>query len=176
MVGIVRLLPVALVLAGGCSSAIEPTEVTGNTGMCALADARFSGEPLQGDSLPAEATNLPGNILDATVTCPESEMSDERLSGAAETQFRCEYLMRDGAVVADCMGTKVVTNDGGTWVEDGCTFTITDTGLPANGIVRQEGVMVGTGDYEGLQFSYRMEGREHTYPWPLSGTLEARSE
>lgn len=176
MVPHLRLLPIALLLIGGCSSAVAPTEVTGSTGPCTVADARFSGDPLPGDNLPPEARNLPGNIIEATVTCAESEMSDERLSGAAQTDFRCEYSMRNGAVVADCVGDKVVTNDGGTWVEKGCTFTITDTGLPANGTVRQAGVLVGTGDYEGLQFSYRMEGHEHAYPWTISGTIQARPE
>lgn len=161
---------VTVTLATVCSSCTgsEVTEVSGNTGMCTNSEPRFSGEPLEG-------LNLPGSAVEAVVSCPESEMSDSRLSGATESEFRCEYSHRDGEFVAECVSNKVVRNEGGTWQEEDGTFTITDTGFPADGVVVQEGLMVGTGDYEGLQFDYRMEGIEHAYPWSITGTIEPTS-
>lgn len=81
-------------------------------------------------------------------------------------------LNRDGQTAADCVSSSVVINDGGTWREDDGTFTITGTDIGVQGVVLQEGVRVGTGDYERLQFTYRMEGVEHTYPWTITGAIE----
>jgi len=150
-----------------CSSGTEVVDVTGETGMCSTMDVEFSGDPLPN-------ANLPGRFVEVRVECPESEMSDARLSGAVTTEFRCEYSERDsdGVIVADCVSDSVLTNDGGTWREDNGTFTITDTEIGVQGVVVQEGVRVGTGDYEGLQFVYRIEGVEHTYPWTITGTIE----
>jgi hypothetical protein len=161
------LLAGAILTLAACSNgaASQTTEVTGNTGMCTNSATRFSGEPLPG-------TNLPGSVMESVVTCPMSEMSDDRLSGTAESEFRCEYSNRDGEIVAECVSNTVVTNDGGTWHEEGGTFMITGTEIGVQGVVAQEGVRVGTGDYEGLQFAYRIEGIEHTYPWPITGTIE----
>jgi hypothetical protein len=99
-------------------------------------------------------------------------MSDARLSGAVTSDFRCEYSSQGGVIVADCVSTSVVINDGGTWREDDGTFTITDAEIGRQGAVSQEGIRVGTGDYEGLQFIFQMEGVEHTYPWTITGTIE----
>jgi hypothetical protein len=158
---------VALTLVSACSSDPESVEVTGETGYCQVASAEFSGEPLTG-------SNLPGRVVDVVVECPDGEMSDDRLSGAVRTEFQCEYSNRDGQIVADCVSSSVVTNDGGSWREDDGTFTITGTDVGVQGVVLQEGVRVGTGDYEGLQFTYRMEGVEHTYPWTVTGTIEPK--
>lgn len=162
--GLVVPVAVALLLAA-CSSSSEVVEVTGSTGMCVTVDTSFSGEPLAG-------TSLPGRIIDAAVECPDSEMSDPRLSGTLRSDFRCEYSDSDGVIVADCGSDSVVTNDGGTWREDGGTFTITGTDIGVQGTVLQEGTRIGTGEYEGLHFTYRIEGVEHTYPWTITGTIE----
>lgn len=161
------LLAGGILILAACSNdpGSQATDVTGNTGMCTNSATRFYGEPLAG-------TNLPGSVLESVVNCPISEISDDRLSGTAESEFRCEYSNRSNEVVADCVSNTVVTNDGGTWEEEGGTFTITGTGIGVQGVVLQEGVRVGTGDYEGLQFAYRIEGVEHTYPWPITGTIE----
>jgi hypothetical protein len=151
--------------AGACSGDVESVDVTGETGICATTDADFSGDPLPG-------TNLPGRVLEAVVECPYSTMSDDRLSGAARTEFRCEYSDQDGTIVANCDSSSVVTNDGGTWREDDGTFTITGTDIGVQGLVVQDGVRQGTGDYDGLQFTYHMEGIEHTHPWTVTGTIE----
>jgi len=156
---------VALILVSACSSDPASIDVTGETGYCGSASAEFAGEPLTG-------TNLPGRFVEAVVECPDSRFSDDRLSGAVRTAFRCEYSNQDGQIVADCVSSSVVTNDGGTWREDDGTFTITGTDIGVQGVVLQEGVRVGTGDYEGLQFTYRIEGVEHTYPWTITGTIE----
>ncbi len=156
---------VALLAGAACSGADGVIDVTGDTGVCSTVDTEFSGEPL------ADA-NLPGRFLEAVVECPDVEMSDDRLSGVVTSEFRCEYSNRNGEIVADCVSDSVVTNDGGTWREDNGTFTITGTEIGVQGVVSQEGVRVGTGDYEGLQFTYRMEGVEHTYPWTITGRIE----
>ncbi len=168
MVPIGRVLVIALVFAGGCSSGSQVAEVTGDTGMCTPSEASFSGEPVEG-------SNLPGNVVEAVVTCPQSEVSDPRVAGATESTFRCEYLDREEITVAECVADTVITNEGGTWVEEGGTFTITGTGFPADGTVVQDGVMVGTGDYEGLRYTYHKEGIEHAYPWTITGTIEPAS-
>lgn len=154
-----------LVLVVACSSSTEAIEVNGNTGMCTNSGTRFSGEPLAG-------TRLPGSLVETVVNCPMNEMSDDRLVGTTESEIRCEYSDQDGEIVAECVSSSVVSNDGGTWREDGGTFTITGTDIGVQGLVVQEGVRVGTGDYEGLRFLYRIEGVEHTYPWPITGTIE----
>lgn len=161
----IGLIVVMLVSVVACSSGTGAIEVTGNTGMCTNSGGRFYGEPPAG-------SNLPGGVLESVIHCPMSEMSDDRLVGAAETEIRCEYSNRNGGLVADCESNSVVTNDGGTWQEEGGTFTITGTGRYVQGVVAQDGIRVGTGDYEGLQFAYHMEGTEHTYPWPITGTIE----
>ncbi|MFC2153732.1 hypothetical protein ACFLQ7_03780 [Actinomycetota bacterium] len=165
MAPIARILLVVLVFASGCSNGNQVTEVTGDTGMCTPSEPVFTGEPLEG-------ANLPGSVIEAVVTCPESNMSDDRIAGATESDFRCEYVNRDGVIVAECTADKVITNNGGTWTEDGGTFTITGTGFPDDGLVVQDGVMLGTGDYAGLQYTYHMEGIEHAYPWTITGTIE----
>lgn len=154
-------------LAAACTSdtGSQVSDVTGNTGMCTNSDTRFSGEPLEG-------TRLPGRVLESVVTCPQSEMSDDRLSGASESAIRCEYSDRNGEIVADCVSNTVITNDGGAWREEDGTFTITGTDIGTQGVVVHEGRRLGSGDYEGLQFVYRMEGVEHTYPWEITGTIE----
>ena len=43
---------------------------------------------------------------------------------------------------------------------------------PARDSPTTEDVVLGTGDYEGLQYTYHMEGVEHAYPWSISGTIE----
>ena len=168
MAPIARVLLIVVVLAAACSTGSQATEVTGDTGMCTPSEAVFSEEPLEG-------TNLPGSVMEAVVTCPESNMSDDRIAGTTESDFRCEYVNREGVIVAECTADKVITNDGGTWVEQGGVFTITGTGFPDDGLVVQDGVMLGTGDYEGLQYTYHMEGVEHAYPWTITGTIEPTS-
>lgn len=161
----VGLIVAILVSVAACSSSAEPIEVNGNTGMCTSSGTRFSGEYLEG-------TQLPGSVVETVLNCPMNEMSDDRLVGAMESEVRCEYSNQSGVIVAECVSNSVVTNDGGTWQEDGGTFTITGTDIGVQGLVVQEGVRVGTGDYEGLQFVYRVEGIEHAHPWPITGTIE----
>jgi hypothetical protein len=165
---VMRRIALVLAILGSvvaCSSGTETVAVTGSTGMCATLEAEFSGERLAG-------ANLPGRFLEAVVECPNSELSDDRLSGVATSEFRCEYVDRSGEIVADCVSKSVVANDGGTWRDNDGRFTITDTGIGIQGVVLQEGVRVGTGDYAGLQFRYRIEGVEHAYPWEITGTIE----
>ena len=101
------LLLIMLLVASGCSSGSEVIEVTGDTGICSSSQPAFSGEPLK-------EANLPGNVVEAVVTCPESHASDSRISGETTSSFRCEYVSRDDVVVAACVADKVITNDGGT--------------------------------------------------------------
>lgn len=75
---------VVIMSVSACSGDPAPFDVTGETGYCGAEGTEFSGEPLAG-------TNLPGRFLEAVVECPDSKLSDDRLSGAVRTEFRCEY-------------------------------------------------------------------------------------
>ncbi len=66
--------------------------------------------------------------------------------------------------------TETITNDNGTW-----EGTWEGTSTFGEGAADDEHfhdvtyTLLGTGDYDGLEFVFHMEGFEH--PWPLEGTI-----
>jgi hypothetical protein len=157
-------LVLSLVLSvGACAGGadVEAVEVTGSTGQCTETNTRWSGEGPAG-------SGLPGAVLERTVVCRDRVMSDERLSGRTEGSFRCEFEMEGGAAVGTCVKSMTTTNDGGTWVETAGSLVLTVTGGALSDAV-DEGVQVGTGNYEGLQFRYQTGGT--SYPWEITGVL-----
>ena len=138
-------------------------EVTGDTGLCTEVGTTWSGDA------PAGAA-VPGLVLERTVTCPQNSMSDERLVGAYASEFRCEFSVQGDVTVGDCVHDSTITNEGGSWEEQGGSFTITLSPGEPTAIV-EEGVREGTGDYEGLRFVYATGGGT-SYPWPITGTIE----
>jgi hypothetical protein len=146
----------------GCSGESYPIEVTGNTGTCTESGTEWSGEPL--------SDALPGTILERTVKCAEVVMDDERLSGAYENAFRCEFTDESDKYIGHCTSTATLTNAKGAWHEEAGTFVITVIPGQHSRVV-EDGVRVGTGDYEGLAFHYHVDS-DTAYPWVVTGTLE----
>ncbi len=146
-----------------CSGDGYPIEVTGDTGQCEEFDTVWSGEPVGGV--------VPGSTLERTVRCSGGTMSDERLTGESEITFRCDFTAEGDTAVGDCTQASTVTNDGGMWQDDDGVMTIVVKPAEPARIV-EDGVRIGTGDYEGLRFAYHVESVPEGYPWPITGTLE----
>ena len=90
--------------------------------------------------------------------CQETT-SDERTSGTAVVSVR---LDQEPPTPMD--GTLALTNDNGAWEGDWVGEITPDS----NHIM--EAVLIGRGDYEGLQFRVRWEGV--TEPLTITGTIE----
>lgn len=152
-----------LLAVAGCAGDSYPIEVTGSTGQCRESGTMWSGDPIAGA--------LPGTVLERTVTCEEVTASDERVAGEFESSLRCVFAPQGERVVGDCVMATTVTNEGGTWHDDDGVVTITIAdGAPAE--IVQDGVRVGGGEYEGLSFTYHVEGTAEGYPWEMSGTID----
>lgn len=85
--------------------------------------------------------------------------SDERVSGTLVVSVRQE---QEPPTPMD--GTVALTNDGGSWQGDWAGEITSGS----NHIM--EGVLIGSGDYEGLQYRVRWEGV--TEPLAITGTIE----
>ncbi|HYO17240.1 MAG TPA: hypothetical protein VES02_01045 [Dermatophilaceae bacterium] len=102
---------------------------------------------------------LPGSEMRGAAYSHTLELSDPRVSGEQVTMADCDYTEQGDAVVGDCWGTVVITNDGGTW--DG-TFT----GTTAWSTTEPEPVYdinatyLGSGEYAGLRFVAQAEGTD----------------
>lgn len=140
---LVLLTTVLLLVLVACGDETETVEVSGSTGSVTVS----------GDSLSDEGEVVTGEWTD---------VSDDRLKGENKAVIFCE-MRPDEEEAADCEGTTEIVNDGGTW-----EGTFTGTSINNNHDIR--GTLTGTGDYEGLQFTYRLEGTE--YPWTITGTIE----
>jgi hypothetical protein len=159
-VGLVALA--VLMAAAGCSGQDFPIEVEGSTGECTEQDTSWSGESVGGV--------LPGTLLERTVTCPAVTMSDERVSGAYESKFRCTFSEDGERFIGSCTQDTTLTNEGGAWSESGGAFTVTVVPGEPSTIV-ESGSRQGSGEYDGLRFVYRVEA-SGDYPWQITGTLE----
>ena len=151
---------VVLAMAPSACTGDDIVEVTGSTGQCYETNTEWIGDPSPG-------VLVPGRELTRTITCPDKTMSDARLSGETVFDIRCEFVLEDGQTIGICAKEGTTTNDGGTWEERGGDLRII-VGNPSE--VVEEGVQVGTGDYDGLQFDYTTGGT--AYPWPITGTLK----
>ena len=90
--------------------------------------------------------------------CQETT-SDERVSGTAVVSVQLEH-----EPPTPMHGTFELTNEGGTWRGDWVGEITADS----NHIM--DAVLVGTGDYDGLQYRVRWEGVSE--PLAISGTIE----
>lgn len=88
----------------------------------------------------------------------EDQTSDPRVSGTATVTGVLEQ-----APPTPMSGTYELVNEGGTWTGD-WSGEITSTG---NHII--DAVLVGTGEYEGLEYEVHWEGVD--YPWTITGTI-----
>jgi hypothetical protein len=140
---LVLLSAILLVLLAACGSGIEPVEVTGSTGIQMESGSAFTEE---GRTYRGEWTDI----------------TDERLKGEEVAVVFCEMVSEEENS-AECEGTQEVVNDGGAWEGN-------FTGTSIDGLHEIDGTLIGTGDYEGLQFSYHLEGVE--FPWDITGTIE----
>ena len=102
-------------------------------------------------------TQIASDGLKFTYNC-EDQTSDPRVSGAWFATVIYKHLPP-----TPMSGTLELVNEGGTWIGD-WTGEITSTG---NHIV--DAVLVGTGEYEGLEYEMHWEGVE--YPWTITGTI-----
>ena len=117
-------------------------EVTGNTGLC----------------------DLPSDIL----AC-ETEVSDSRVSGIAESDPNCEFTEDGDTTIGVCPVSATITNDGGTW-EGTCEGTTTwSTSEPAQ-VHDIDCTFLGTETYEGLRYLEHLEGTD--FPWSITGRIE----
>ena len=144
------LLPTAC----GGDDAAEIVEVTGTTNCVDVKDGVDTGDG--------------SGFRDAVYECT-MDLSDERLDSAGETINSCDITEDGETTLAECRGTTVLTNEGGTW--EG-TFSGTSTWSTTNPahVHDMDFVFVGTGDYDGLQFVATMEGTD--YPWNVAGQIE----
>ena len=90
----------------------------------------------------------------------EGETSDPRVSGTVEV----EAFLEQRPPGTEMSGSFVLTNDGGTWRGDW-------TGeIDSDSFHIVDGVLLGEGDYDGLQYDTHWEGT--IYPWDVTGTIE----
>ena len=97
--------------------------------------------------------------LSASYDCDE-RTSDPRVSGVATAT-----LVMEQEPPTAMSGTFELANDGGTWVGD-WTGEITQS---HNHII--DAVLVGTGEYEGLEYDVHWEGMDQ--PFSITGTIRA---
>lgn len=86
-----------------------------------------------------------------------ADASDERVSGTAIATVVLEH-----EPPTKMSGTYELTNEGGSWVGE----------ITPDGNHIMEGVLEGTGDYEGLEYELRWEAVEE--PCTIAGTIRAR--
>ncbi len=140
---ILLLSTILLLLSAGCSSEPEVAEVSGSTGTATESGSVFSEEG-------------------KTYLADWIDVSDDRVKGETEAIVFCEVISEEEEA-AECEGTFMIVNDGGTWEGRYSGTTIQN-------VHDFQGTLIGTGDYEGLQFTYRLQGTE--FPWDITGTIQ----
>jgi hypothetical protein len=122
------------------------------------------GEPIEGSGV--SWSTMRDEVYRAAFT----DLSDERVNGDLETVMDIEITVEGDRTTGLLTITSItITNDGGTWEGSGqgtSTWTKTE---PAH-VHNIDFTLAGTGDYEGLQFTFHVEGVN--YPWDLTGTIE----
>ena len=155
LIRITTVIAAAALLPAACGGddAVEIVQVTGTTSCVDVEDGIDTG--------------VGNSFRDAVYDCT-MDLSDDRLDSAGETINSCDVTEDGETTLAECRGTSVLTNDGGTW--EG-TFSGTSTWSTTNPahVHDMDFVFVGTGDYEGLQFVATMEGTD--YPWNVTGQI-----
>jgi hypothetical protein len=142
--------PTATAVAAATATPAAVIEITGRTGV------------------PVES----GSVWDSggLVGTGKMILSDERVSGASTHEIHCDRVWEyEDATSTDCRTTMTITNAGGAWegVVVGTSSWTTDRPLHVH---HMTGTLVGSGDYEGLRFVFRMDGDD--YPWTVTGKIE----
>jgi hypothetical protein len=155
---------VLLILLYSCGGEAEPVEVTGSSGqLTEEIPGELTGEPLgTGESW----STMRGTVYRGVF----NDLTDDRVNGDFEHVMDIDLTVDGDRTTGEIRVTNMtITNDGGTWEGTGqgtTTWTTTEPGHFHN----IDYTLVGTGDYEGLQFTYHTEGID--YPWELTGTIE----
>ncbi len=145
---------------------LESPETGVVTGQYEAPDEYIDGE-LWGDPIPgAGYEHGRGTIIRDT----GSGLSDDRVNGDLEALMDIDIFVegyRTTGLIS--MPRVTITNDGGTWegTATGVTTWTTTEPLHRHYI---HFTLLGTGDYEGLRFTYLLEGIN--YPWTVNGTIE----
>jgi hypothetical protein len=159
------LSTVLLALFAACGSEAEPVAVTGVIqGDAETVSGEFSGEPIEGSG---ESWTSARDVVYRGVF---ADMSDDRVNGEIEHVMDMDLTEEGDRFIASLTITSMsITNDGGTWEGTGeGTSAWTENGLHVHNI---NYTLIGTGDYEGLQFTYNVED-QGDYPWDITGTIE----
>lgn len=155
LIRLTTVIAAAALLPAACGNDdAEIVDVTGTTNCVDVKDGIDTGVGM--------------SFRDAVYDCT-MDLSDDRLDGAGETINSCDVTEDGETTLAECRGTSLLTNDGGTWegtFSGTSTWSTTD---PAH-VHDMDFVFVGTGDYDGLQFVATMEGTD--YPWNVTGQIE----
>lgn len=98
------------------------------------------------------------------------DMTDDRVNGDFEQVMDIDLTLEGDRTTGEITVTSMtISNDGGTWEGTG-EGTTTWTGTESRHAHNIGYTLIGTGNYDGLQFTFQMEGID--YPWELTGTIE----
>ena len=144
----------------------EPTDVVAVTGQYPTPDEYIDGEQW-GEPIPgAGYEHGRGTVIRHT----DNGLSDDRVNGDFEALMDIDiYVEGDRTAGLMNMTGVTITNDGGTWEGTG----VGTTSWTASQLGHRHHfhfTLLGTGDYEDLQFRYHVEGID--FPWTVTGTIE----
>jgi hypothetical protein len=137
------------------ATAAEPVEVTGTSSCFQTVD---------GETPPG----LTGPDFRNSVYSCSFDVSDDRMTGDAETVNNCDFSVDGETTVGNCWGTSVLQNDGGAWAGVFSGTTSWSDSEPTH-IHEIDLVYLGAGGYDGLQFTGTFTGAD--YPWAVTATI-----
>ncbi|MDJ0665036.1 MAG: hypothetical protein QNJ75_10765 [Acidimicrobiia bacterium] len=130
---------------------LESPDTVVVTGQYAAPDEYIDGDP---------------TIIRAT----DNGLSDDRVNGDYEGLMEIEiFVDGDRSTGLITMPRVTITNDGGTWEGTATGVSTWTTSEPEHRHYIHH-TLLGTGDYEGLQFKYLLQGID--YPWTVTGVIE----
>ena len=104
------------------------------------------------------------------IRATDNSLSDDRVNGDYEGLMDFDlFVDGDRSTGLITMPRVTITNDGGTWEGTAVGISTWTTSEPEHRHYIHH-TLLGTGDYEGLQFTYLLEGVD--YPWTVTGTIE----
>jgi hypothetical protein len=144
----------------------EATDVVAVTGQYPAPDEYIEGEQW-GEPIPgAGYERMRGTVIRHA----DNGLSDDRVNGGFEALMDIDVYVEGDRTTGLITMTRVkIINDGGTWEGTGVGTTSWTTSQPSHRH-HIHFTLLGTGDYEGLQFRYHVEGID--LPWTVTGTIE----
>lgn len=125
-------------------------------------DGEQWGEEIQGTGFEHSRNTI--------IRMTDDGLSDDRVNGDFEALMDIDVFVEgDRTVAVLTMNSVKITNDGGAWGGTGTGVSTWTTSNPAHSHYFHY-TLLGTGDYEGLQFKYHVEGID--MPWAVTGTIE----